>query len=199
MTIRINVHMNDVGKIEKRLAQMWRGEMTKAMRRAANMSKLVLIGNTLNAPPAYPDSTRSTKGAVDQGGIIKIWEFLMDPGSLTIMIFNKTPHAGYAEAGVPANARKIGPLGRDLIESWMLRKGIVINDKKTGLALSSKKAAKLLVFAINRRDKQWRFHPRTMVQRSGMRIQEIFDREIAAQRQRMIEKAAMEVATRRSR
>jgi len=199
VTIRINIHMNDAGKIEKRLAQMWKGEMTKAMRKAATMCKPVLQANTLNAPPAYPDSPRSTKGAVDQGNIIKNWEFLIDPGSLTLMIFNKTDHAGYAEAGVPANARKIGPLGRDLIESWMLRKGIVINDQRTGMALSSKRAAKLLVFSINRRNKKWRFHPRTMVQRSGYRIQEIFDREIAAQRRRMIEKAAKEVATRRSR
>ncbi len=195
MTIRINVHMNDVGKIERRIAKIWKGEMAKAMRRAATMCKPVLIANTLNAPPAYPDSPRSTRGAVDQGNIIKNWEFLMDPGSLTVMIFNKAEHAGYAEAGVPANARKIGPLGRDLIESWMLRKGIVINDKKTGLALSSKKAAKLLVFAINRRDKQWRFHPRTMVQRSGYRIQEIFDREIANQMVRTLAKAAVDVAT----
>lgn len=191
--------MRDAGKIEKRLAQMWRGEMTKAMRKAASMCKQVLIARTADAPPAYPDSPRSKPGAIDQGKIITNWEFLMDPGSLTVMVFNKTDHAGYAEAGVPANARKIGPLGRDLIESWMLRKGIVINDQKTGLALSSKRAAKLLVFSINRRNKQWRFHPRTMVLRSIPRIQEIFNREIAAQRQRMIEKAAMEVATRRSR
>lgn len=121
----------------------------------------------------------------------------MDPGDLTIMIFNKTQHAGYAEEGVPATSRKIGPLGRDLIESWMLRKGIVINDQKTGLALSSKKAAKLLVFAINKRAGQWRFHPRTMVKRSGERIQEIFDREIQAQLARTLAKAAADVATTR--
>lgn len=199
MTIRINVDMRDAGKIERRLAQMWRGEMSKAMRKAASMCKPVLIARTVDAPPAYPESPRSRPGAIDQGKIIKNWEFLFDPGSLSVMIFNKTDHAGYAEAGVPANSRKIGPLGRDLIESWMMRKGIIITDQKTGIALSSKKAAKLLVFSINRRDKQWRFHPRTMVLRSIPRIQEIFNREIAAQRQRMIEKAAMEVATRRSR
>jgi len=196
MTIRINVHMNDVGKIERRIARIWRGEMAKAMQRAARMCKPVLVANTANAPPAS-DSPRSTRGAVDQGNIIKNWEFLMDPGSLTVMIFNKAEHAGYAEAGVPANARKIGPLGRDLIESWMLRKGIVVNDKRTGFALSSKRAARLLVFAINKRDKQWRFNPRTMVQRSGERIQEIFDREIANQMVRTLAKAAVDVATTR--
>jgi hypothetical protein len=199
MTIRINVDMRDAGRIEKRLAQMWRGEMTKAMRKAASMCKPVLIARTADAPPAYPESPRSRPGAIDQGKIINNWEFLFDPGSLKVMIFNKTDHAGYAEVGVPANARKIGPLGRDMIESWMLRKGIVINDKDTSLPLSSKKAAKLLVFSINRRNQKWRFHPRTMVLRSVPRIMEIFNREIAAQRERMIEKAAREVATRRSR
>lgn len=188
--------MNDVGKIERRVAKIWKAEMAKAMRKAASMAKPVLIANTLNAPPAS-DSTLSTRGAVDQGKIIKNWEFLMDPGSLTIMIFNKAEHAGPVEAGVPTNARKIGPLGQDLIESWMLRKGIVINDQKSGMPISSKKAAKMLVFAINRRAGQWRFNPRTMVQRSGERIQEIFDREIAAQMARTLAKAAAEVATTR--
>lgn len=199
MTIRINVDMRDAGKIEKRLAQMWRGEMSKAMRKAASMCKPVLIARTVDAPPAYPDSPNSRPGAIDQGHIIKNWEFLFDPGSLKVMIFNKTDHAGYAEAGVTTGSRKIGPLGRDLIESWIIRKGIVITDKTTSTALSSERAAKLIVFAINRREGKWRFHPRTMVLRSIPRIQEIFNREIAAQRKRMIEKAAMEVATRRSR
>lgn len=197
MTIRINIHMNDVGKIERRIAKIWKVDMAKAMQKAAKMCIPVLVANTENAPPAYPDSTRSTRGAVDQGKILKNWEILMDPGSLTVMIFNKTEHAGYAEAGVPANARKIGPLGQDLIESWMLRKGIVVNDQKTGLALTSKKAAKLLVFAINRRAGQWRFHPRTMVQRSGYRVQEIFDREIANQMVKTLARAAADLATTR--
>ena len=196
MTIRINIHMNDVGKIERRVAKIWKAEMAKAMRKAASMCKPILMANTANAPPAS-DSPRSTIGAVDQGGIIKNWEFLMDHGSLTVMIFNKTEHSGYAEEGVPANARKIGPLGQDLIESWMLRKGIVISDQKSGIPLSSKKAAKLLVFAINRREGQWRFKPRTMVKRSGERIQEIFDREIAAQMVRTLAKAAVDVVTTR--
>ena len=125
----------------------------------------------------------------------------MDPGSLTVMIFNKTEHSGSVEAGTPTSAPKIGgPVHLSLFESWMLRKGIIISEQRHGrgmVVMPSARAARFLVHKINQRSGQWRFKPRTMVQRSGVRIQEIFDREIAAQMVRTLAKAAVDVATTR--
>ena len=194
MTVRVNVPLKDVGKIERRIKQTWRQEMGKAMRRAANMCRLVLITKTAKAPPAKPDAT-SPIGAIDQRGVIDGWEFLFTPGELSVMIFNKAPHAGFVEQGVKTSSGKIGGLiARDLIASWMIRKGINITQKKGDkfVPVNAKKAAAFIIFKINSRKGTWRFRPRNIAKDSARRVKEIFNREIKEQFDRMTLKAINE-------
>ena len=180
------------------MAQIWRQEMGKAMRKAASMCKPVLIARTVDAPPAKPGAI-APKGAIDQRAIIDGWEFIFTPGSLEVMIYNRADHGAYADQGVPSTSGKIGgPVAQSLFESWMIRKGIQISENKGNgrvVIMSNKRAAKFLIFKINSRAGAWRFQPRKFVERSQARIQEIFNREIAAQRDRMIAKAIASAAT----
>jgi hypothetical protein len=197
VTIRVTVPLKDVGKIERKMAQIWRQEMGKAMRKAASMCKPVLIARTVDAPPAKPGAV-APQGAIDQRKIIDNWEFIFTSGDLDLMIFNKADHAGYADAGVLRSVGKIGgPVARDLIASWMLRKGIQIAEKRGNATkvMPSARAARFLIFKINQRKTHWRFTPRAFVKRAAPRIKEIFNREILAQRNRMVEKAATMVIT----
>lgn len=207
MTIRVNVPLKDVGKIERKMAQIWRQEMGKAMRKAASMCKPVLIARTVDAPPAKPGAS-APLGAVDQRKILDGWEFIFTPGDLNIMIFNKAYHAGFADAGVPTTATKIG--GKNLValglfQAWMQRKGIKISEKRRNgatVVMPSARAARFLIYKINQRQGEWRFAPRGFIDHKNKRgvsarerIAEIFSREILAQRNRMIEKAATMVIT----
>lgn len=200
MTIRINIDLANAGRIERKMAQIWRQEMGKAMRKAASMCKPVLIARTVDAPPAAPPpSAYGQPGAIDTRKIIDNWEFLFTPGDCEVMIFNRAEHAGYAEDGVKSSMGKIGgSVAVGLFESWLIRKGIQITERRGSqtVVMPNARAARFLIFKINQRSGEWRFQPRKFVGRAAARIQEIFNREIVAQRDRMIAKAIASVATR---
>lgn len=201
MTIRVNIDLAHAGKIERKLAKIWRQEMGKAMRKAASMCKPVLIARTVDAPPAAPPpSTYGQPGAIDTRKIIDSWEFLFTPGDCEVMIFNRAEHAGYAEDGVKSSMGKIGgPVAVGLFESWLVRKGIQINERRGNqtVVMPNARAARFLIFKINQRSGEWRFQPRKIVARSAMRIRELFNREIRLQHERVVAAAVATAGARR--
>lgn len=203
MTIRINVDLANAGRIERRLAATWRQAMGRAMRKAASMAKPVLIARTVDAPPAAPPpSPCGHPGAIDTREIIDNWEFLFTPGDCEVMVFNRSEHAGYNEDGVKSSMGKIrGPVAVGLFESWLVRKGIQIPERRGArtVIMPNARAARFLIFKINRRSGEWRFQPRKIVARSAGRIKELFDREIRLQHTRVVEAAAANAATSRRR
>lgn len=201
MTIRINIDLADAGRIERRLAATWRQAMGRAMRKAASMAKPVLIARTVDAPPAAPPpSAYGQPGAIDTRKIIDNWEFLFTPGDCEVMIFNRADHAGYAEDGVKSSMGKIGgPVAVGLFESWLVRKGIQINERRGNqtVVMPNARAARFLIFKINQRSGEWRFQPRKIVARSAMRIRELFNREIRLQHERVVAAAVATAGARR--
>lgn len=201
MTIRINIDLADAGRIERRLAATWRQAMGRAMRKAASMAKPVLIARTVDAPPAAPPpSAYGQPGAIDTRKIIDNWEFLFTPGDCEVMIFNRAEHAGYAEDGVKSSMGKIGgPVAVGLFESWLVRKGIQINERRGNqtVVMPNARAARFLIFKINQRSGEWRFQPRKIVARSAMRIRELFNREIRLQHERVVAAAVATAGARR--
>ena len=201
MTIRINIDLANAGRIERRLAATWRQAMGRAMRKAASMAKPVLIARTVDAPPAAPPpSAYGRPGAIDTRKIIDNWEFLFTPGDCEVMIFNRAEHAGYAEDGVKSSMGKIGgPVAVGLFESWLVRKGIQINERRGNqtVVMPNARAARFLIFKINQRSGEWRFQPRKIVARSAVRIRELFDREIRLQHERVVLAAAANAGARR--
>lgn len=201
MTIRINVDLADAGRIERRLAATWRQAMGRAVRKAASMAKPVLIARTVDAPPAAPPpSAYGQPGAIDTRKIIDNWEFLFTPGDCEVMIFNRAEHAGYAEDGVKSSMGKIGgPVAVGLFESWLVRKGIQINERRGNqtVVMPNARAARFLIFKINQRAGEWRFQPRKIVARSAVRIRGLFDREIRLQHERVVAAAVATAGARR--
>lgn len=201
MTIRINVDLADAGEIERRLAATWRQAMGRAMRKAASMAKPVLIARTVDAPPAAPPpSAYGQPGAIDTRKIIDNWEFLFTPGDCEVMIFNRADHAGYAEDGVKSSMGKIGgPVAVGLFESWLVRKGIQINERRGNqtVVMPNARAARFLIFKINQRSGEWRFQPRKIVARDAARIRELFNREIRLQHERVVAAAVATAGARR--
>lgn len=201
MTIRINIDLADAGRIERRLAATWRQAMGRAMRKAASMAKPVLIARTVDAPPAAPPpSAYGQPGAIDTRRIIDNWEFLFTPGDCEVMIFNRAEHAGYAEDGVKSSMGKIGgPVAVGLFESWLVRKGIQINERRGNqtVVMPNARAARFLIFKINQRSGEWRFQPRKIVARSAARIRELFNREIRLQHERVVAAAVATAGARR--
>lgn len=185
MTARFEIELKDAGKIERYMAKVWKQRFNKALEAAARKSRPVLWARQADAPPAS-DSPRSRPNANDTGAMAKSWEVITDPGSLSVMIYNQRPYAGYVEEGVPATATRIGRLGQQLIESWLLRKGIIIY--RGMRQLSSAEAAKTIVFAMHMRD-PWRLKPREIAKRAAPRVQQIFEAELIRARDKLIEEA----------
>lgn len=187
-TLRVNVNFKHAGMIEKSLAKHIKVAANKGLKVAARQSIAVLVARTVDAPPAAPESSPFRKpGADDQHSVRGGWEIDPEPRNMQLVIFNRALHAKYVEQGVKGNTGKLGPLARDLIEQWVQRKGIVIVYQ--GRTLTSKQAARQITRAINKRT-GWRFKPRKIVERSQVRIREIFKKQLDTHMEKAVEAAA---------
>lgn len=187
MTARVSIDLKDAGKIEKVLVRDLKRSMNKALIVAANRAKPILWARQADAPPASL-SPRSRGNANDTGTMAKAWSIITSPGDMSIMIYNPMNYAGPVETGVAASSTKIGKLGEQLIEGWLLRKGIQI-PYKSGRVMSSHRAAKTIVYAMNRR-KGKRLLRRSIAARARPQIKALFDRVINEARKKLIEDAA---------
>lgn len=185
MSYKRETKLKDLGKIEKVLAKNLSTAMIKAMRLAGTQSIPVLRARTLDAPPA---SANGKVGANDTGKLLKGWEIDFSQKEATVTVYNTQLHAAPAEEGVKASSGKIGAVGRDQIQGWMMRKGIKISNPNGNGFLSDKAAARFLTIAINRR-KHMRFLKRKIVARAMNRIKGIFMARIMEARLRLAEQA----------
>jgi hypothetical protein len=169
---------NAAGRAEQALGRQLRPAIVASMRTAARLAKPVLIARTLDAPPAS-DSPRSKPGAYASGELARSWE--IDPeishtrGAgwvLTATVYNTQLYAAFQNDGVKANMPKMGLLAMQMIERWIVQRGIVslFNEPLPRLA-------KRIVGAMNGRD-TWRIKPRKMIERAQSRVREIFTTQI---------------------
>lgn len=176
--ITLGVAGNAAGRAEQALGRQLRPAIVASMRTAARLAKPVLIARTLDAPPAS-DSPRSKPGAYASGELARSWE--IDPeishtrGTgwvLTATVYNTQLYAAFQNDGVKANMPKMGLLAMQMIERWIVQRGIVslFNEPLPRLA-------KRIVGAMNGRD-TWRIKPRTMIERAQGRVREIFTTQI---------------------
>lgn len=169
---------NAAGRAEQALGRALRPSIVASMRTAARLSRPVLIARTLDAPPAS-DSPRSKVGAYASGELARSWE--IDPEisrsrgagwELIATVFNRQLYAPYQNNGVRANTPRMGLLAIQMIERWIMLRGIVslFNEPLPRLA-------RRIVAAMNGRD-TWRIKPRTIIERAQSRVREIFTQQI---------------------
>lgn len=169
---------NAAGRAEQALGRQLRPAIVASMRTAARLAKPVLIARTLDAPPAS-DSPRSRPGAYATGTLAKSWE--IDPEisrtgangwELTATVFNRQLYAPYQNNGVRANTALMGVMAIQMIERWIMDRGIVSMFDEPLPRL-----ARRIVFAMNRRE-NWRLRPRKIIERAQARVREIFVAQI---------------------
>jgi len=177
-TVTLGAAGNMAGRAEQQLGRGLRQVLVSAMRTAARQAKPVLIARTLDAPPAS-ESRNSPPGAYATGKLAKSWEIDAEISRTTASgwelgatVYNTQLYAPFQNNGVRANQTLMGLMALQMIELWIVQRGIqsMFNE-------SLPRLAKRIVFAMNRRE-TWRLRPRTIIERAQMRVREIFAAQI---------------------
>jgi len=185
MTVRFKVPMRSMGRFEMALAQGFRKSIAKAMKVAARQCIPVLASRTWDAPPASDSPYSVGTYPHVTGTFVMGWEVDFNRDDLSVHLYNNVPYAGVINSGVRPAKLRIGRTAIDRIEEWIKARKIQFNDSK-GRPLTPRQMTWAITQAMKKR-KVWALKPRTITQRSALRVAEIF-------KARMLEYMARAVA-----